>query len=302
MNINQKIEELNEIMIEIEKCQIKENNMAISSVDNNKIKEYKNKEVWGIPNISLRFIGCGILSAFSYLLVNMVEPIAKAFEYVPFWYVGVIALSFMYFSHQKSKESRTKKYKEIFELYSVEQESIKLLMLYNLKFTELNNEIKIITKDKETVDILEDFKSTLKHSLAENNGKLKTERFNRYIKNIVERHSKLSGYNIRERSKEIVETIESELRTKNKYEKNNLNKENVIDNIKDVVESDFSNKNELFEINSNKELSISVNHLTKKERLEHATRIVDKMKNNNIPESKTLYINLTKKKEYVCEE
>lgn len=225
MNNTEKISELNDIMEAIKECQKKENNMATSSVDSLAVKDYCNKETWGGFNVLWRLIGCGIISSIAYGIIKMSDTVSKMFEYVPFWYIGLTALLFVYFSHGKSKNSKEEKNKEFLEMYSVDQESIKLLMKYNLKFTELNNEIKLIMNDDQPSDILGEFKSTLKSSLSANNGKLKIGRFNRYVKSIMDRHDKLSGYDIRERAKEIVDTLENEIRQVNKPVKINLQKE-----------------------------------------------------------------------------
>lgn len=306
MNTNEKIQELNEIIEEIKKAQEKENGMAVSSIDKIAVKEYKNKQTWGTYNITSRLIGCGILSGLAYFMVNLAAPIAKFFEYVPFWYIGMTALLFVYFSREKSTESKNNKYNEMLEMYSVEQESIKLLMNYNMKFTELNNQIKLITSDDKVVDILGEFKSTLKSSLATNNGKLKIKRFNRYVKSIFERHDTLSGYDIRERSQEIVDTLESELRQKNNSILADLNKEKTVTISRNpgVLAERIWVENEPFEINSNKELSVSVKYLKKEERLAHANKIVEQPVSSSASENqkgKNIEISLVKQKEYAYE-
>lgn len=306
MNTNKKIQELNEIIEEIKKAQKKENDMAVSSIDNIAVKEYKNKQTWGIYNITSRLIGCGILSGLAYFMVNVAAPIAKFFEYVPFWYIGMTALLFVYFSHEKSKESKNKKYNEMLEMYSVEQESIKLLMNYNMKFTELNNQIKIMMSEGKVDDVLGEFKSTLKSSLATNNGKLKIKRFNRYVKSIFEKHASLEGYDIRERSQEIVDTLESELRQNNNSNHPDLNKEKTLTASRNtgVLEERIWVENEPVEINSNKELSVSVKYLRKEERLAHANKIVEQPVGSSTSanqKGKNVEISLVKQKEYAHE-
>lgn len=306
MNTNEKIQELNEIIEQIKKAQEKENGMAVSSIDKIAVKEYKNKQTWGTYNITSRLIGCGILSGLAYFMVNLAAPIAKFFEYVPFWYIGMTALLFLYFSHGKSKESKNNKYSEMLETYSVEQESIKLLMNYNMKFTELNNQIKLITNEDKVVDILGEFKSTLQSSLATNNGKLKIKRFNRYVKSIFERHDTLAGYDIRKRSQEIVDTLESELRQKNNSNLADLNKEKTVTVSRNlgVLAERIWVENEPMEINSNKELSVSVKYLSKEERLAHANKIAEQplsISASKNEKGKNVEISLVKQKEYAHE-